>query len=54
MRWVGYIGGIAEIRNSYKTLVGKPEGKTPLGKPRRRCGNNNKMDLKGIECEGVN
>jgi hypothetical protein len=33
-------------RNVYKALVGKPEGKTPLGRPRRRWEDNNKMDLR--------
>jgi hypothetical protein len=33
-------------RNVYKILVGKPEGKRPLGRPRRRCVDNIKMDLR--------
>jgi hypothetical protein len=36
MRWVGHVVGMGEIRNSYKIFVGKPKGKRPLGKPRRR------------------
>jgi hypothetical protein len=39
-----------EMRNSYKVLVGKPEGKRPLGRPRHRWERNIKMDL---ECGGV-
>jgi hypothetical protein len=35
-----------EKRNAYRILVGKPEGKTPLGRPRRRWVNNIKMDLR--------
>jgi hypothetical protein len=35
-----------EKRNAYMTLVGKPEGKRTLGRPRRRCVDNNKMDLR--------
>jgi hypothetical protein len=35
-----------ERRNAYRVLVGKPEGKRPLGRPRRRWVNNIKMDLK--------
>jgi hypothetical protein len=35
-------------RNAYKVLVGKPEGKKPLGRPRHRWENNIKMDLRGI------
>jgi hypothetical protein len=37
-----------ENRNVYRILVGKPEGKRPLGKPRCRCVNNIKMDLRGM------
>jgi len=33
--------------------MGKPEGKRPLGRPRRRCGDNIKMDLQEVECGGV-
>jgi hypothetical protein len=36
MRWARYIEPIHEMRNSYKSLVGKPEGKRPFGRPRRR------------------
>jgi hypothetical protein len=42
---------MGEKRNVYRLLVGKPEGKRPLGRPRRRWINNIKMDLLGI---GVN
>jgi hypothetical protein len=35
-----------EQRNAYRILVGKPEGKRPLGRPRRRWVDNNKMDLR--------
>jgi hypothetical protein len=35
-------------------LVGKPEGKRPLGRPRRRWKDNIKMDLQEVECEGIN
>jgi hypothetical protein len=35
-----------EKRNAYRILVGKPEGKRPLGRPRRRVVDNNKMDLR--------
>jgi hypothetical protein len=37
---------MAEIRNAYKILVGKPDGKRPLGSPRRTWEDNNKMDLR--------
>jgi hypothetical protein len=39
-------------RGVYRVLVRKPEGKRPLGRPRRRWEDNNKMDLQGVECEG--
>jgi hypothetical protein len=42
-----------EKRNVYRILVGKPEGKRPLGRPRRRWMDNIKMDLREIGCNGV-
>jgi hypothetical protein len=45
MRWVGHIARIGEKRNAYRLLVGKPEGKRPLGRPRRRWVDNIRMDL---------
>jgi hypothetical protein len=36
MRWEGHVARMGEERNVYKVLVGKPEGKRPLGRPRRR------------------
>jgi hypothetical protein len=46
MRWAGHVAQIGEKRNSYRILVGKPEGKRPLGKPRRRWVDNIKIDLR--------
>jgi hypothetical protein len=46
MRWAGYVARIREKRNAYKILVGKPEGKRPLGRPRRRWENNIDMDVR--------
>jgi hypothetical protein len=43
---------MGEKRNSYRTLVGKPEGKRPLGRPRRRWVDNIKMDLREIGWDG--
>jgi hypothetical protein len=40
-------------RNAYRILVGKPEGKRPLGRPRRRWVDNIKMDLREMECDGM-
>jgi hypothetical protein len=45
MRWAGHVAQIAEKRNAYRLLVVKPEGKRPLGSPRRRWVDNIKMDL---------
>jgi hypothetical protein len=44
---------MGEKRNLYRLLVGKPEGKRPLGRPRRRWMDNIKMDLSGIGLNGV-
>jgi hypothetical protein len=44
---------MVEKRNEYRIFVGKPEGKRPLGKPRRRCVDNIKMDLREIGCDVV-
>jgi hypothetical protein len=40
-------------RNAYRILVGKPEGKRPPGRPRRRWVDNIKMDLREIGCDGM-
>jgi hypothetical protein len=53
MRWVGHVARIGEKRNGYRIWVGKPEGKQPLGRPRRRWMNTNKMDLREIEWNGI-
>jgi hypothetical protein len=45
MRWAGHVVEMDENRNVYRLLVGKPEGKRPLGRPIRRWMDNNKMDL---------
>jgi hypothetical protein len=42
-----------ERRGVYRVLVGKPEGKRPLGRPRRRWEDNVKMDLQEVECGGM-
>jgi hypothetical protein len=48
MRWAGYVARMGEERNVYKVLVGKPEGKRPLGRPRRRWEDVIRMDLREI------
>jgi hypothetical protein len=45
MRWAGLVARMGEKRNAYGILVGKPEGKRPLGRPRHRCVGNNKIEL---------
>jgi hypothetical protein len=40
-------------KEAYRVLVGKPEGKRPLGRPRRRCENNIKMDLQEVGWGGM-
>jgi len=47
MRWSGLVARKGERRGVYRVLVGKPEGKRPLGRPRRRWKDNIKMDLLG-------
>ena len=45
MRWAGHIARMGERRGVYRVLVGNPEGKRPLGRPRRRLEDNIKMDV---------
>jgi hypothetical protein len=45
MRWVGHVARMGVKRNDYRLLVGKPEGKRSLERPRRRCVYNIRMDL---------
>jgi len=50
MRWVGHVARMGEENGVYMVLVGKPEGKRPLGRPRRRCVDNIRMDLQEVGC----
>jgi hypothetical protein len=45
IRWAGHVARIGEKRNAYRLLVGKPEGRRPLGRPKRRWVDNIRMDL---------
>jgi hypothetical protein len=54
MRWAGHVARMGEKRNAYRLLVGKPEGKRPLGRPRRRWVDNIRMDLGEVGCGDVN
>jgi hypothetical protein len=53
MRWAGHVARLGERRGVYRVLVGKPEGKRPFGRPRRRWENNIKMDLQEVGREGI-
>ena len=53
MRWVGHVARLAERRVLYSVLVGNPEGKRPLGRPRRRWQDNTKIDLQELGCGGM-
>jgi hypothetical protein len=53
MRWAGHVARMGEKRNAYRILVGEPEEKWPLGRPRRRWVDNIKMDLGGIGRSGM-
>ncbi|KAJ4446943.1 hypothetical protein ANN_13645 [Periplaneta americana] len=48
LRWAGHVARMGESRNAYRVLVGRPEGKRPLGRPRRRWEDNIKMDLREV------
>ena len=50
MRWAGHVARIDEERVGYRVLVGKPEGRRPLGRPRRRWVDNIRMDLQEVGC----
>jgi hypothetical protein len=50
MRWAGHVAHRGEERDAYRVLVGKPEGKRPLGRPRRRWVDNIRMDLQKVGC----
>jgi hypothetical protein len=53
MRWAGHVARIGEKRNAYRILVGKPEGKRPPGRPKRRWVDNIKIDLREIGWGGM-
>jgi len=53
MRWAGHVARMGERRCVHRVLVGKPEGKRPLGRPRHRWEDNIKMDLQEVGCGGM-
>ncbi|KAJ4438661.1 hypothetical protein ANN_14608 [Periplaneta americana] len=52
LRWEGHVARMGESRNAYRVLVGRPAGKRPLGRPRRRWEDNIKMDLREVGYDG--
>jgi hypothetical protein len=50
LRWAGHVARMGERRGAYRALVGKHEGRRPLGRPRRRWEDNIKMDLREVGC----
>jgi hypothetical protein len=53
MRWTGYVARMGAKWNAYRILVGKPGGKRPLGRQRRMCVHNIKIDLREIGWDGM-
>ena len=53
MRWAGHIARMGKSRGVFRVLVGKPEGKRPLGRPSHRWEDNIKMDLQEVDREGM-
>jgi hypothetical protein len=54
MRWARHVALMAEGKGVYRVLVGRPEGKRPLGRPKRRWEYNIKLDLREIRIDGTN
>jgi len=50
MRWAGHVARVGEESGVYRVLVGKPEGRRPLGRPRRRWVDNIRMELQEVGC----
>jgi hypothetical protein len=53
MRWAGHVAQMEKGKGVYRVLVGKPEGKRPMGRPRHRWEDNIKMDLQEVGCGGM-
>jgi hypothetical protein len=54
MSWAGHVARMAKGRVVYSALVGKPDGKRPLGRPRRRWEDNIKMGIQEVVCGVLN
>jgi len=52
IKWAGHVARKEEREDVYRILMGKPEGRKPLGRPKRRWENNIKMDLQEVGCGG--
>jgi hypothetical protein len=53
MRWAGHVARMREEMNVYRVLMGKPEGKRPLERPRHRWEDGIRMDLREVGCGSV-
>ena len=53
IRWAGHVARMGEKRGVHRVLVGKPEGRRQLGRPRHRWEDNIKMGLQNVGCEGM-
>jgi len=53
MRWAGHVARTGKKSGAYRVLVGKPEGKRPLGRPRRRSEYNIKIKIQGVGCGSI-
>ena len=53
MRWAGHLARMGDRKGAHKVLVGKPEGKSPLGRPRHRWEDNIKRNLQELGYEGM-
>ena len=51
LKWAGHVACMEQSRNVYRVLVGKPESKRPLGRPRCKWEDNIKMDLREVGCD---
>jgi hypothetical protein len=54
LRWAGHVARMGEERGAYRILVGRPEGRRPLGRHRRRWEENIKMDIREVGWEDMN
>jgi hypothetical protein len=54
MRWEGHVARMGEGRGVHRDLVGRPERKRPLGRPRRRWEDNIELDLRELDIDGAN